>query len=138
MTPDPPKDVGAGVELANLVRDRRRAKRPPRPRRDPAAPLDAELRRLQRHGLGVALVRVVWAPQALGKLGEVQADTVFVYVADVESAVAVVRHEVIHHEIAACQAPLLNLLNAVLGAVNREAYQAAEALTNRIAAALAE
>lgn len=98
-----------------------------------ASQLEAELARLHSLGLGVALQRIAWQPdRQVGKLGEVLGTSIHIYVPTKAAALEVLRHEVLHHEVARCQDPFLRTLNAVLGAINQESYQRTEDLINRL------
>ena len=98
-----------------------------------AEDLDDELRRLQGLGLGTALRGVLWFP---GSEGEVEArvtdEWIRVYVKDLSEAARVVRHEVLHYEVAQCQLPYVELVNAFMSGVGKEAYRRTEKLVEKL------
>ncbi len=92
-----------------------------------------ELRRLQNLGLGLQLSRVEWRPGLRADLqGEVVDSTVRIYVSNIQEGLRVLRHEVLHHEIAQCTLPYVQLLNRLLAEVNEEAYRRGERLVERL------
>ena len=95
--------------------------------------LAGELRRLQGLGLGTALERVTWMP---GRRADIDAEVVdgtgYIYLAEPVAAMRTLRHEVLHHEIAQCSLPYVEVLNHVLSDVNREAYRRKERLVERL------
>lgn len=99
--------------------------------------LEAELRRIQGIGLGLGLRKVVWHPSERTDVdAEVIDRVVLVYAMHFAVAMDALRHEVLHFEIAECRKPLLELVNAVLTAVNDEAYGREERLIRELAALL--
>lgn len=102
-----------------------------------AAILKLELRRLHAQGLGTPLRDVVWRPYvSTDKEAEVIGEVVYVYSRDRKAALESVRHEILHFEIATCQQPFVELLNALLADVSEEAHRRAERLTERLREAM--
>ncbi len=97
--------------------------------------LRSELRRLQAYGLGTQLRDVVWGwIGSEGKAGEVVDNMVYVYCRNREAAVQVLRHEVLHYELAVSRKPLVDVINALLGRANEEVYQKEERIIDRLLA----
>ncbi len=99
--------------------------------------LEAELRRLEKIlGMNDGL-KISWIPDDNNKLsGEVRKKTIFIYEADLDSALDTLRHEVIDYLVSSTIVPYKNIANELIRLLNELAYLKKEEIVDRLAKVL--
>ena len=103
------------------------------------AKLNEELRKLQRlvnHGHDL---QVVWTPKhSLNLDGEVKDGVIHVYSENLQDALKTLRHEFIDAIISEIIEPYKQVSNALIGLVNKQAYDKKETLVEKLADLLSQ